>query len=81
MTVSTAVAVTFRPVAPATVVSCAAVADVEATVIVSWSVLAVVRSSSVAISVSEIVAVTTPAAVAYAFAWVTVAVPELIVIA
>ena len=60
MTVSTAVAVTFRPVAPATVVSCAAVADVEATVIVNWSALAVVRSSSSAISVLEIVAVIAP---------------------
>ena len=60
MTVSTAVAVTFRPVAPATVVSCNAVAVVEATVIVSWSALAVDRSSRSAISVLEIVAVITP---------------------
>ena len=48
--------------------------------IVSWSVLAVVRSSRSAIAVLEIVAVTTPSVAApYAFAWVTVAVPESIV--
>ena len=80
MTVSTAVAVTFRPVAPATVVNADAVTDVVATVIVNWSALPVVRSSSVAIFWSEIVAVTTPSvAVPYAFAWVTVALEPLIV--
>ena len=60
VTVSTAVAVTFRPVAPATVVSCDAVADVDVTVTVSWSELDVDKPSRSAISPLEMVAVIAP---------------------
>ena len=79
---STAVAVTFKPVASPTVFSCAAVADVEATVIVNWSALLVLRSSRSAIAVLEIVAVIAPevANAAIVFASDTVAFPELTVI-
>ena len=65
---STAVAVTFNPVASPTVFSCAAVAVVDVTVIVSWSVLSVVKSSRSAIFPLEIVPVTTPPAAAKSFA-------------
>ena len=51
-----------------TVLSCAAVAVVEVTVIVSWSVLAVNKSSRSAISPLEIVPVNTPPAATKSFA-------------